>query len=385
MSINPYSLSQALVLDALRQVHDPDLKKDLVSLGMIQQLTISPEGAVAFHLVLTTPACPMKAQMQKACQDAVEKLPGVTSVRVTLEAQVRNAVFQPNVRAIPGVKQVLAVSSGKGGVGKTTVAVNLAVSLALEGAKVGLVDADIYGPNIPLMMGMMEKPGLQGERFLPPVAYEVKVLSMGMLLERDQPVIWRGPMLHKLLEQFFHQVEWGDLDYLVVDMPPGTGDVQLSLAQLVPVTGVVLVSTPQEVSLQDVRRAFYMFQKVNVPVLGLVENMSFFQCEQCQTPHFLFGKKGGAALAQALRLPLLGEIPLVEEVRQGGDVGEPIVFAQPHSPAAVALRAMSRQVAHQISVHTLSTPSSPSTPSAKPSEEGLRLYSIEKPVSPSAL
>jgi ATP-binding protein involved in chromosome partitioning len=257
------------------------------------------------------------------------------------------------MNTIEGVSQILAVSSGKGGVGKSTVAVNLACSLALDGAQVGLMDADVYGPNVPTLMGIMEPPQLEmhpekGELFLPPSAYGVKVMSMGFLLQGDQPLVWRGPMLHNVVNQFCHKVSWGKLDYLIVDMPPGTGDVQLSLAQLVPVRGAILVTTPQEVSLQDVRKALHMFQKVKIPILGLVENMSYFQCNGCDKRHFLFGKEGGKDLAVKFRIDLLSQVPLVPSICEGGDVGKPIVMSEPKSMVALEFRELAKKVARQV-------------------------------------
>ncbi len=359
-------LNTQSVLQALSQVQDPDLKDNLVSLGMIQDLVVSEQGAVSFRVVLTTPACPVKAQMEAECRTRVEALPGVTLVTIVMDAVVKprretpSQGSSPSVKAatsrpIRGVSHVIAVSSGKGGVGKSTVAVNLATSLALDGARVGLMDADVYGPNVPTMMGVtdsvkIEKDDQEREMFVPPLAHGVKVMSMGFLIQGDQPVIWRGPMLHSLVTQFCHQVNWGELDYLVVDMPPGTGDVQLSLAQLVPVTGAVLVSTPQEVSMQDVRKAFFMFEKVRVPVLGIVENMSYFQCPGCEEKHFLFGQGGGQVLARKFRTPLLAALPLYQGVAEGGEVGQPIVVREPQSLLAQSFRALAGRVAQEISI-----------------------------------
>ena len=260
--------------------------------------------------------------------------------------------------AFAGGAHVIAVSSGKGGVGKSTVAVNLATALAMKGARVGLMDADVYGPNVPTMMGVTDqsadrsgsKRRQKGEHFVPPTAHGVKVMSMGFLMPADQPAIWRGPMLHSVVSQFCHKVSWGELDYLVVDMPPGTGDVQLSLAQLVPVTGAVLVTTPQEVSMQDVRNAFHMFEKVRVPVMGFVENMSFFKCDGCDKKHALFGKDGGVRLARKFGTELLAQLPLVPEVREGGDEGTPIVIRRPDSEAGRAFRELADKVAQQVSI-----------------------------------
>jgi ATP-binding protein involved in chromosome partitioning len=349
--------TQNALLAALSTVKDPDLNQDLVSLKMIRELMVSPEGVVAFQVVLTTPACPLKAKIENDCRTAVMAVQGVKSVEIKMTSEVR---ARPNpsgkgLQSIEGVAHIIAVSSGKGGVGKSTVAVNLAAALALEGAKVGLMDADVYGPNIPTMMGVMDAPKIESdaqgrERFFPPSAQGVKVMSMGFLIQGDQPIVWRGPMLHSVVNQFCHQVHWGTLDYLVVDMPPGTGDVQLSLAQLVPVSGAILVSTPQEVAMQDVRKAFHMFEKVRVPVFGIVENMSYFQCDSCDKRHPIFGEGGGQALAKKFNCELLAQIPLVPAVRVGGDEGQPIVVREPGSPVALAFRELAKKVAQQISI-----------------------------------
>jgi ATP-binding protein involved in chromosome partitioning len=279
-----------------------------------------------------------------------------------MDAEVRRAApkaasaqMGQGMASIEGVTHIIAVSSGKGGVGKSTVAVNLAASLALEGACVGLMDADVYGPNIPTMLGVTDSPKLvqhpqKGELFVPPVAHGIKVMSMGFLVQGDQPIIWRGPMLHSIVNQFCHKVDWGKLDYLVVDMPPGTGDVQLSMAQIVPVTGAVLVTTPQEVSLQDVRKAYLMFEKVRIPVMGIVENMSYFKCDGCEKKHSIFGSEGGKMLAKKFSTELLAQLPIVPGVREGGDTGRPIVMGQPDSEVAKELRELARKVAQQVSI-----------------------------------
>jgi ATP-binding protein involved in chromosome partitioning len=350
-------LNRDLVLNALRTVQDPDLKKDLVTLNMIRDLQVEEDGRVSFRVVLTTPACPLKAKIEADCRAAVNSIAGVKSVDVKIDAEVRSKK-SPNLsgtQMIEGVSHIIAVSSGKGGVGKSTVAVNLATALAMEGARVGLMDADVYGPNVPTMMGVTDQPKIEndpqrGEVFLPPVAHQVKVMSMGFLVQGDQPIVWRGPMLHSVVSQFCHKVNWGKLDYLVVDMPPGTGDVQLSMAQLVPVTGAVLVSTPQEVSMQDVRKAFYMFEKVRIPVMGVVENMSYFKCDQCDKRHSLFGENGGKTLAKKFNTELLAQIPVVPQVREGGDEGRPIVVRDPQSEVAQAFRELARKVAQQVSI-----------------------------------
>ncbi len=347
---------------------DPDLKKDLVSLGMIEDLSVSPDGAVSLRVMLTTPACPLKAQIESDVRSAVGKLEGVTSLEIKMDARVR----KPTIRSegIPGVAHVIAVSSGKGGVGKSTVAVNLATALACEGARVGLMDADVYGPNVPTMMGVTEDPKIvdepdRGQFFLPPSSHGVKVMSMGFLISPDQPLIWRGPQLHSVVSQFCTRVHWGELDYLVVDMPPGTGDVQLSLTQLVPVSGAVLVTTPQEVSMQDVRKAYHMFEKVRVPVLGIVENMSYFQPEGSEQKHYLFGKDGGVVLARRFQTELLGQLPILQAVREGGDEGTPIVIRNPECEVARIIRELARKVARRISIL-----SNPATISGEPVQIG---------------
>ncbi len=350
------NLSRDSVLNALRTVQDPDLHKDLVTLGMIQDLEVGPDGRVSLRAVLTTPACPMKGKIEADIRAALATVSGIGEIQLKMDAQVRGAGTTGNAasNSIPGVAHIIAVSSGKGGVGKSTVAVNLATALALEGARVGLMDADVYGPNVPTMMGVTEQPTIEndpvkGEMFIPPIAHGIKIMSMGFLIKGDQPLVWRGPMLHNVVSQFCHKVNWGTLDYLIVDMPPGTGDVQLSLAQLVPVTGAVMVTTPQEVSMQDVRKAYHMFEKVRVPVMGIVENMAYFQ-EDSGKRHHLFGKDGGKLLAKKFNLNFLGEIPIVQAIREGGDEGRPIVIRNAESPVAHAFREIARKVAQQVSI-----------------------------------
>ncbi len=365
-------LNTEVVLNALRTVQDPELHKDLVTLKMIEDLKVEPNGKVSVRVILTTPACPLRAKIEGDVRTAIMSVPGVTSVDIKMDARVKARVSKIQ---IPGVAHVIAVSSGKGGVGKSTVAVNLACALTLEGAKVGLMDVDVYGPNTPTMMGLRGPHGqpeveLQVEQaedgtefIIPPVAHGVKVMSMGLLVEGDQPMVWRGPMLHGVVNQFCRNVRWGELDYLVVDMPPGTGDVQLSLGQLVPVSGAVLVTTPQEVSLQDVRKAFHMFEKVNIPVLGIVENMSYFRCDQCEKKHFLFGEAGGKNLAERFQAELLAQLPIVPQVREGGDSGRPVVVAAAESrenhaawETAQAFRTLARRVAGKLAVQTSESP-----------------------------
>jgi ATP-binding protein involved in chromosome partitioning len=346
-------LTEQSVMDALRQIQDPDLHKDIVTLGFIRDLKIDG-GHVSFRIVLTTPACPVKEQMEGQARQFVGQLPGVESVSVKMDAEVPQGRGLGEKVSVPGVRNIIAVSSGKGGVGKSTVAVNMAVSLALDGARVGLMDADVYGPNVPLMLGANNaRPEVEGNKLIPIEAYGVRLMSMAVLQPGDKPMIVRGPILHGLVKQFLSDVLWGELDYLIVDMPPGTGDVQLSLAQLVPVQGAVLVTTPQEVAVMDVRRALRMFETVAVPVLGVVENMSYFVAPDTGTRYDIFGEGGGQRLAAQYGVPFLGAVPLGMEVREGGDRGVPVVVSQPESPQAVAFRRVAEEVARQVSIEAM--------------------------------
>jgi ATP-binding protein involved in chromosome partitioning len=353
-------LDASSVLEVLRPVQDPELRKSLVELNMIRNVKIN-NGAVSFTLVLTTPACPLREFIVEDCQKAVKQLPGVEKVEVDVTAETPQQKSLPNRTGIEGVKNIVAISSGKGGVGKTTVSVNVAVALAQTGAKVGLIDADIYGPNVPTMLGLekaqvMVQQGAQGEILEPAFNHGVKMVSMGFLIDPDQPVIWRGPMLNGIIRQFLYQVQWGDLDYLIVDMPPGTGDAQLTLAQAVPMAGAVIVTTPQTVALLDSRRGLKMFQQLNVPVLGIVENMSYFiPPDMPERQYDLFGSGGGEKTSKELGIPLLGCIPLEISLREGGDAGLPIVVAFPESPSAKALSAIASQIAAKVSIAALSS------------------------------
>jgi len=341
------------VLEALSHIQDPDLHKNIVALGFIKDLRIEG-GAVSFRIVLTTPACPVKAEMESAACELVGSLPGVSSVNVTMDAEVPKGRGIGEKVSVEGVRNIIAVSSGKGGVGKSTVAVNVAVSLALNGAHVGLMDADVYGPNVPIMMGASDaRPEVRVNKLIPIEAYGVRLMSMALLQPGDKPLIVRGPILHGLVKQFLSDVIWGELDYLIVDMPPGTGDVQLSLAQLVPVQGAVLVTTPQEVAVADVRRALRMFETVAVPVLGIVENMSYFVAPDTGTRYNIFGEGGGRRLADRYAVPFLGAIPLGMEVREGGDKGVPVVVSQPDSPQSQAFRLVAEEVARQVSIEAM--------------------------------
>src|ERR1700730_4065077 len=298
-------VDQKNVLEALKVVNDPDLHRDIVSLGCIKNLDIDG-GRVAFTIELTTPACPVKDQMRDQARAAVMQVPGVTAVDVQMRARVRAAGSPEAGRAaLPGIKNVIAVGAGKGGVGKTTVAVNVAIALAKCGSKVGIIDADIYGPNVPIMLGLKTQLTTDGQKIVPAEKYGLQVISMGFLTQDDAPIIWRGPMLHGALQQFFREVARSSLDYLVVDLPPGTGDVALSLSQTVPVAGAIVVTTPQQVSLADSRRAVAMYKKLNIPTLGIIENMSFFACPSCSHQADIFGRGGGEQMATELGAPFL--------------------------------------------------------------------------------
>ena len=341
------------ILAALSGVKDPEIGRDLVSLGMVKNITIDG-GVVDLTVELTTPACPLKATIESDIADALTAL-GADLVRVDWASNVKRSFGGPAADLIPGVKNTIAVASGKGGVGKSTVAVNLAVSLARDGARVGLLDADITGPNVPMMMGTQGAHVTgNGGRPNPVVSHGVKMMSIQYFLQADAPVIWRGPLIHSAIAQFLRDVEWGDLDYLVIDLPPGTGDAALSLSQLIPLTGAVIVTTPQEVSLLDARKAVGMFTKVNVRTLGVIENMSGFVCPDCGTEHDIFGTGGADKFARELELDVLGRIPIEPGVRSGGDAGVPITSTQypggDDSPAARALREVARSVAGRVSV-----------------------------------
>jgi ATP-binding protein involved in chromosome partitioning len=332
---------------ALSKVQEPELHRDLVSLNMIRDVNIDGEQ-VGFTVVLTTPACPLRSQIESEAREAVAALPGVNSVQVKMEANVPADGRQRGLLELP-IRNAIAVASGKGGVGKSTVAVNLAVVLAKSGARVGLLDADIYGPNIPTMMGVEHLPTAGGEKLIPAQSHGVKLMSIGFLVKPDQPLIWRGPMLHSAIRQFLTDVEWGELDYLVVDLPPGTGDAGLSLAQSMPLSGGLIVTLPQQVSLDDARRGLEMFRQMNVPILGVVENMSYLELPD-GTRMDVFGSGGGEKLAQESGVPFIGTIPMDPAVRKGGDQGVPVTISNPDSPVAQALNAIALDVAAKVSV-----------------------------------
>jgi len=352
------SLDPKTALDALKQVQDPELRRDIVSLGMVKDLRV--EGSVvSLKVELTTPACPLKDTIQRDVEAALRQA-GATKVELTWGAQVRSAPGVAQSALTPGVKNIVLVGAGKGGVGKSTVALNLAVALSAEGAKVGLLDADIYGPSLPLMSGTTARPNSKdGKKLEPLQAFGLKLMSIGFLIDPDQALVWRGPMVTGALLQLLRDVNWGELDYLVMDLPPGTGDIPLTLAQNVRAAGVVLVSTPQDVALADVIRAKLMFDKVNIPVLGIVENMSTFVCPHCRKETAIFDHGGAKTAAAKMGIRFLGEIPLDLAVRVGGDRGLPIVAGQPDGPQAKAFFEAARQVAAAISVQNLKAPRLP--------------------------
>lgn len=351
------------VLDALRHVIDPDLGRDLVSLDMIRDVAVDPPR-VSFTVVLTTPACPLREHLRSECIAAVrEHVSPQAQVEVTMTASVTTrrgpaagpSAMPPQAESGSGrVKNTVAVASGKGGVGKSTVAVNLAIALAQSGAHVGLVDTDIYGPSIPTMLGVpeTEKPRVNDQRRIDPLKrFGVKLLSMGFLVDPSHAVVWRGPMVSSAVRQFLHDAEWGELDYLILDLPPGTGDIQLTIVQTIALTGAVIVSTPQPVALADARKGVAMFKNVNVPVLGIVENMAYFAPPDLpDRKYYLFGEHGARRLAEELGVPFLGEVPIEQAVREGGDRGAPVVVSEPESVAAHALRSIAEHTAQQVSI-----------------------------------
>ena len=370
-------VTQAQVLDALRTIQDPDLHQDIVTLGFVREPVIDG-GSVQVTINLTTPACPVKDQMKTEAESKLRELSGVTAVAVEMTAEVRGNAG-PTRELAPNIKHFIAISSGKGGVGKSTLTVNLAVALQETGARVGILDCDVYGPDIPMMMGLTGEPETRGKTLIPKIRHGVKTMSIGYLLPDDKPVIWRGPMVHKLIEQFLADVEWGELDYLLVDMPPGTGDAQLSLAQIVPLSGGVLVTTPQAVSTYDVGKAIAMFQQVQVDVLGIVENMAGFvvrgNVEGCpsgtpvnietgattetvrtgeggtfETVIHIFGAGGAERLAEKYGFPVLGRVPLNPAVRVGGDGGDPITLTEPDSVVARVFREIAGRFAQRVAI-----------------------------------
>lgn len=341
------NVTSEAVLAALSKVQEPELHKDLVSLNMVRDIVVDG-GEVNFTVMLTTPACPLKSKIEKEAREAVAAIPGVTGVHIKLDSNVPSDGRTRGILDLP-IRNAIAVASGKGGVGKSTVAVNLAVVLAQSGARVGLLDADIYGPNVPTMMGVDRLPAPVGDKLSPALAHGVKLMSIGFLVKPDQPLIWRGPLLHSAIRQFLTDVQWGELDYLVIDLPPGTGDAVLSLAQSLPLSGGVIVTLPQQVSLDDARRGLEMFRQLDIPVFGVVENMSYLELPDGQKMD-IFGSGGGERMAREAGVPFIGAIPMDPSVRQGGDNGKPVVVSHPDTPVANALRKVAEDVAAKISV-----------------------------------
>lgn len=340
---------------ALSTVMDPDLHTDIVSLNMISDIKVNG-STVAFTLTLTTPACPVKEKIEAECREAVGALPGVETVEMKSDATVAGQRRVPGGKEpVEGIKHIIAVTSGKGGVGKSTVAVNLAIALSRLGASVGLLDADVTGPNVPIMMGVSnyQPTASKDERIMPAENYGIKCMSMAFFVKKDDAIIWRGPMLDKAIRQFLRDVDWGPLDYLLVDMPPGTSDAQLSLVQSTQLSGGIIVTTPQDVALLDGRKGLAMFQRMNVPVLGFIENMSYFQPPNSTERYEIFGHGGGKRLAEECSVPFLGEVPLDPLIRQGGDDGKPIVAADFNHSLSQTFSNIAKQVAAQVSIHAL--------------------------------
>jgi len=359
---NPSTLPSALIDEirsALRAVKEPVLDRDLVSLGMAKKIEVEG-GAATITLEIPTPIYRHRAALEQAAAAAAQKVPGVSAVTVLSTVNVPPGTRGAATR-LPTVRNVIAVAAGKGGVGKSTVSTNLALALQKQGARVGLLDADIYGPSVPTMLGEAEQPPTTrpGNKIGPAVYYGMPVISVGFFTERDGAVVWRGPMIHKLLQQFLEDVEWGELDYLVVDLPPGTGDAQLSLSQLIPITGAVIVTTPQEVALIDVEKAVNMFKKVEVPILGVIENMSYYVCPACGHEDEIFSRGGGQELAESLKATFLGAVPIDSKIRYGGDIGRPIVVGAPDSEHAKVFLTAGQRVAEAVMRLVLSGPRRP--------------------------
>jgi ATP-binding protein involved in chromosome partitioning len=353
----PPQVSESDVLGALRPIMDPDFNKSIVELGFIKELRI--DGAtVSFSIELTTPACPVKAEFERAARERVLALEGVREVEVTMTANTRGRNFGASSSdVLPGVKNAIAVASGKGGVGKSTTAINLALALRDAGASVGILDADVYGPSLPLLTGMSGRPEVRGKQIVPHVAHGMKVMSMGFLVDDDSPVIWRGPMVHGLVKQFLTDVDWGELDYLVIDMPPGTGDAALTLTQQAPLAGAIIVTTANDLSLIDARKGLKMFQSVEVPVLGIIENMSYFTPpDSPDRKYYIFGRGGGQRTADQLGVSFLGEIPIDPRIVEGGDAGVPIVVQVADSEAAKVFRELAGTIARKLAVLADRTP-----------------------------
>ncbi len=352
-------LTKENILDALRVVKDPDLHRDIITLNFVKDIQIDGK-TVSVTMELTTPACPVRDQFKLDIADAIKgTVEGVKHVDVKLTSKVIVHDSAQREATLPGVKNTIAVASGKGGVGKSTIAVNVAVALVQEGAKVGLIDSDVYGPSAPLMMNLTTKPKVVNQKLIPLESYGVKVMSIGLLVDPMQAIIWRGPMASGAVKQFISDVVWGELDYLIFDLPPGTGDVQLTLVQSIPLTGGVIVTTPQDISLADARKGLKMFERVNVSILGIVENMSYYLCPQCGHRDEIFSYGGGRKISEEMGVPFLGELPIVTDIRVGGDTGRPIVIQNPESQQAKAVFSIARNMAAQISIRHLTAVETP--------------------------
>jgi ATP-binding protein involved in chromosome partitioning len=337
------------VLNSLKKVVDPELHKDIVSMGMIKDLSIN-DGKVAFTLELTTPACPFNSDIERDVRAAMAGL-GVKDLNMRVTARVMEGRALSMDELLPGVKNIVAVASGKGGVGKTTVSVNLALALAKTGAKVGLLDSDVYGPSVPLMLGLKASPEVVNNKIQPPEIGGIKVISMGFFYEQSQQAgIYRGPIVSGIVKQFLTDVNWGELDYLIIDLPPGTGDAPLTIAQTIPITGILIVTTPQDVAMNVAIKAIGMFNKLNVPIIGVVENMSYLQCPHCSDQIYLFGQGGGKRISDEFQIPFIGEIPLHPRIREGSDIGKPAVVSEPESMQAHAFTKAAKMVAGRISI-----------------------------------
>jgi ATP-binding protein involved in chromosome partitioning len=340
--------TESALLEALKSVTDPHTGRDYVSTKQIRNLRIDG-GRVAFELVLGYPAKSLHAELQQRLEDAARRVPGVQGVQATVSSKVIAHAVQRGVQLLPAVKNIIAVASGKGGVGKSTTAANLALALAAEGATVGVLDADIYGPSQPMMLGLSGRPESEdGKTMQPMMGHGIQVMSIGFLVEPDQAMIWRGPMATQALEQLLRQTNWRDVDYLIVDLPPGTGDIQLTLSQRVPVTGAVIVTTPQDIALLDAKKGVAMFEKVGVPILGLIENMAVYCCPNCGHTEHIFGAEGGKRMAAEYKMDYLGALPLTRAIREQADSGQPTVIAEPDGEVAATYRAIARKVAVKI-------------------------------------
>jgi ATP-binding protein involved in chromosome partitioning len=337
------------VLSSLRNVVDPELHKDIVSMGMVKDLMIN-NGKVSFNLELTTPACPFNSDIEQDVRNAIANL-GVKELDLKVTARVMEGRAISADELLPGVKNILAVASGKGGVGKTTVSVNLAIALAKTGANVGLLDADIYGPSVPLMLGLRASPEVINNKIQPPVSEGVKVISMGFFYEQSQQAgIYRGPIVSGIVKQFLTDVNWGDLDYLIIDLPPGTGDAPLTIAQTIPITGILVVTTPQDIAMNVAVKAVGMFNKLNVPIVGVVENMSYLECPHCKEHIHIFGKGGGQKVSEQFNVPFIGEIPLHPQIMEGSDIGNPVTISEPNSMQSLAFSKVAKMMAGRISI-----------------------------------